>query len=377
MPSNTRPTARPVLLFGALALLAGCQIGTPYHDPTGRADDDMQAVLKAYAASGAQPIHTLSVQAARTQPTMLAAYRTVMKGKAGQPFTAAAFTKVTDLTVEGAAGPLPARLYDPAPGHRAQPVILYFHGGVGVTGSAAEDDDIARALAVDAKAMVLSVDYRLAPENKFPAAYDDAVASYRWLLGHVAGLGADRRRIAVAGEAFGGTLALDVAVAARDGNIARPVHVLLIDPMGGTVERTSSAIRNTYAIPLDRADIDWSFRLLAATRDGLSDPRLDLVGPGDVHNLPPVSVVYSEMDPLDSEGKVLAAKLQEAGVDVRQEQYAGTTYGFFGMGAAVARAKEAEEYAATELTGTFSKIGDPPAPASRRPAARPVRHRRR
>lgn len=357
----------------AAALLAGCQVGTAYRDPTARTDADMHAVVLRYEQAGARPMHTLSVQQARAQPTMAAAYRTVMAGKVGQPFTAAAFAQVTAMQVDGAAGPLHAMLYDPAPGHRDEPVILYFHGGLWATGSADEDDDIARALAVGAKAKLLSVEYRLAPAARFPAAQDDAVASYRWLLGHAAGLGADPRRIAVAGEAAGGTLAVDVAVAARDGGLAKPVCVVLIDPFGGTADPTDSAVRNAYAVPLDRADVRWSLDQVIRGPADLADPRLDLLGHADLHGLPPVTIVTSEMNPIGSDARVLGSKLQAAGVDVRQKQFAGTTYAFFGMGAAVGRAKEAEAYAVAELTGTFDRIGAPrPQPA---PPARPMRRR--
>ncbi len=376
MPPRS-PTPAQMAMLLAAALLAGCQVGTPYHDPTARTDADMHAVVLRYEQAGAQPMHTLSVQQARAQPTMAAAYRTVMAGKVGQPFTAAAFTQVTAMQVDGAAGPLHAMLYDPAPGHRDEPVILYFHGGLGATGSADEDDDIARALAVGAKAKLLSVEYRLAPEARFPAAQDDAVASYRWLLGHAAGLGGDARRIAVAGEAAGGTLAVDVAVAARDGGLAKPVCVVLIDPFGGTADPNESAVRDAYAVPLDRADVRWSLGQVVRSPADLADPRLDLLGHADVHGLPPVTIVTSEMNPIGSDARVLGSKLQAAGVDVRQQQFAGTTYAFFGMGAAVGRAKEAETYAVTELTETFDKIGAPkaqPAPPARTVRRRAARH---
>lgn len=357
--------------LAATLLLAGCEIGTAYRDPVSRTDADMRAVIDAYIASGAQPVHTLNVAEARTQPTLEAAYRSVA------PFRAeAAMTVPTPVIVDGAAGPLAARLYDPAPGRRNEPVILYFHGGLGVTGGGGADDAAARALALGAKAKVLSVDYRLAPENPFPAAYDDAVAAYRWLQRNAATLGADPRRIAVAGEDAGGTLALNVAVAARDSGLRPPVHLLLIDPMADMVEQTDSAVLNRYAVPLDRADVAWSRNRLTRSEADRSDPRLDLVGSADLHRLPPVSIVISEMNPLGSEALILADKLQASGVAVRPQLYAGTTFGFFGMGATVERARQAQAFAAAELAGPFAQIASQEhAPRHATPAHR-AHHRR-
>lgn len=355
MPLLCFPNRTPALVL-ALALLAGCQTGTPYRDPTARAEPDMHAVLLQYEQAGGQPMHTLTVAQARAQSTMAAAFHTVMAGKA---MPAAPFVQVTPRQVDGAAGSLPTTLFNPMPGRRDLPIILYFHGGLYATGSADEDADVARALAVGGKAMVLSVNYRLAPEAKFPAAYDDAISAYRWLLGHAVELGADPRRIAVGGQGAGGTLAVDIAVAARDGGFTRPVQVVLIDPLGGTADPTDSAVRNTYGVPLDRADVTWSLAQEARTPADLADPRLDPLGSADMHNLPPVTIVTSELNPIGSDARVLGSKMEAAGVDIRQIQYAGTTNEFFGMGAGVGRAKEAETFAAVQLTGTFDKIGAP------------------
>jgi acetyl esterase/lipase len=269
---------------------------------------------------------------------------------------------------------LAARLYDPAPGHTGQPIVLYFHGGGGVLGSLGTDDATARALAAQAHALVLSVAYRLAPEAPFPAALDDGLAAYRWLLDNAASLGADRRRIAIAGESAGGTIALDTVLAARDAHIPMPVQALLIEPVVSADTHTRSAIANQNTVPFSRADDEWSLRHWDAS--GLADPRIDLLERADFHGLPPVTVISSEMDPLESDGSTLARKLQESGVDVTRVQYQGTAHGFFGLGAAVARAKEAEAFAGNALDATFEQIGPPPAPpvyvGRSRPARRPA-----
>jgi len=357
----------------SLAALAGCQTGSAFRDPLARMNPDMQAVVVAYQAAGAQPVSRLTVAEARSQTTLADAARTV--AQTGLP---AASVTTTDMTVPGAAGPLAARLYDPAAGHTGQPVVLYFHGGGGVLGSLDADDATARALAAQAHALVLSVAYRLAPEAPFPAAQDDGLAGYRWLLDNAASLGADRRRIGIAGESAGATIALDTTLAARDGHIPMPVHALLIEPMVSADPQTRSAIANQNTVPFSRSDEAWSWRFWAAS--GLADPRIDLLGQADLHGLPPVTIISSEMDPLESDGSTLARKLQESGVDVTRVQYQGTAHGFFGLGTTVARAQEAEAFAGGALDVTFDQIGPPPAPAPvhsghSRPARRAAWHR--
>ncbi len=353
-------------------LLSGCQLSTPFRDANGRAQEDMAGVIDTYVRLGARPVHTLTVQQARAQPTGQDAVRAVLAAQTGHPFTAAAYTGERTLQVDGAAGPLQARLYDATPGHAGEPVILYFHGGGWVTGDPAAYDESDRALATQAHAMVLSVAYRLAPENQFPAAHDDAFAAYRWLLAHAASLGADPRRIAVAGEGAGGNLAINVSLAARDAHVQPPVHELLITPMAGANSHTPSSIADEHAVPLGRRDVLWNLRNAASPAD-LNDPRIDLIGRADLHGLPPTTVISAEIDPLDSDGLFLTYKLQSQGNQVARTEYGGMTHEFFGMGAAVTRARDAEAFAAQELDATFDRIGPPPSPPPAHRAA--IRHR--
>ncbi len=369
-----RRMGQAALPLGAILLLAGCSVGSAFLDPIGRMNEDMASVVLTYQKLGARPVHELTVQQARTQPTMTDAMHAVIQAQTGRPYMETAFTRTTDLQVAGAAGPLPARLYDPAPGRRGEPIILYFHSGGWVTGTLDTDDASDRALATQAHAMVLSVAYRLAPENKFPAAHDDAFAAYRWLLQNAAGLGADPRRIAVAGEAAGGNLAINVSIAARDAHVPMPVHELLITPFAGTDTEAPSYIANRYSVPLGSEDVRWYETNLARSPADLADPRLDLVDHADLHALPPTTVISAEMDPLESDGDFLTQKLLGSGVDVKHTLYGGTASGFFGLGAVVARAKDSEALAATELDATFTKIGAPP-PSRRYGSPRPARRR--
>ncbi len=370
-PVPTRQRGAPVI-FAAVALLGGCQLYSPFPDANGRASDDMASVVNTYEQIGAKPVHGLTVAQARAQPTIGDAVHAVIQAQKGQAFSPAVFTATREIMVDGAAGPLQARLYDPAPGHRGEPIILYFHGGGWVTGDLNTYDASDRALATQAHAMVLSVAYRLAPENRFPAAHDDAFASYRWLLANAVSLGADPRRVAVAGESAGGNLAINVSIAARDSHIKLPVHELLIYPVAGVDMRTPSYIANEYAVPLGRADVQWYVSNTLNGPQDLQDPRIDLIGKADLHGLPPTTVISAEMDPLTSDGTFLTYKLQAHGVDVQRTEYGGTVHEFFGTGAVVARAREAEAFAAQNLDATFDKIGNPPLP----PPVRPIYRRR-
>ena len=364
--------SRAALCATALIALAGCQTGSAFRDPVGRMNPDMQVVIDAYLNAGARPVSQLSVEQARSQPTLEDAVRTVQQGQTGRP-AAMPFVKMTDLTVPGGAGPLAARLYDPAPGHPHQPIILYFHGGGGVIGTLDSADFAVRALATGSHAMVLSVAYRLAPEAPFPAAQDDGFAAYQWLLANAAGLGADPRRIAVAGEAAGATIAMDTSIAARDAHIKPPVHEVLIEPIASPDLSTRAMIANQHTPPLSRADVVWYLNTWVANPADLDDPRLNLINRADVHGLPPTTIISSEMDPLESDGTALTQKLQVDGVEVTRTEYAGTAHGFFSTGAVVARAKEAEDFAASTLDATFNRIGEPPAPRAARRSGRPER----
>lgn len=359
-----------------LALLAGCQTGSAFRDPLARMNPDMQAVVMAYQDLGARPINTLTVQQARSQPTLIDAGRVVEQAHTGRPFSQMQFARVTDMTVPGAVGPLAVRLYDPMPGHPNQPIILFFHGGGGVTGSVDSGDASARALASQAHALVLSVDYRLAPEAPFPAAQEDGLAAYRWLLANAPSLGADSRRLALAGESAGATIALDTAMAARDLSLKAPVHIVLIEPIVSVDTNTRSAIANQRTIPFSRADEEWYFRNWLANPADAQDPRIDLLGVADLHHLPPMTIISSEMDPVESDATTITLKLQAQGVDVTRVEYQGTAHGFFGLGNVVARAKEAEEFAGNALDITFKSIGEPPAPpAAARRSGRRAPHR--
>ncbi len=244
---------------------------------------------------------------ARAQPTPGDA-ATAVAVSMGQP-AKMPVARVSDIQVAGAAGMLPARVYDPQASRGPAPVILYFHGGGWVTGTLDTYDASDRILANGTGAIVLSVAYRLGPENRFPVAQDDADASYAWLLKNAASIGGDPRQIALAGESAGGNMAIDTAIWARDQHLPVPVHELLVYPAVGTDLHTPSYDETTKAVPLNRAAIEWYVSHFTNGPADLKDPRLNVVGAADLHGLPPTTIVSAEIDPLRSEGEALVQKL--------------------------------------------------------------------
>jgi acetyl esterase len=234
------PTRRTALLTSVF-VLAGCQKaanltgrgtvagtgsgGQPVQATASQADPDMAQVITELQRLGAKPVSTLSVAQARAQSSIADAVRVVQRGR-GMVTKPRAIGQVQNMTIPGAAGSIPARLYRPAGrSSGALPLIVYWHGGGWVIADIDTYDASARALAAETGAMVLSAHYRQAPEHKFPAAQDDAISAYAWAARNAGRLGADPMRVAVAGESAGGNLAINAAIAARDQRLPRPVHM--------------------------------------------------------------------------------------------------------------------------------------------------------
>lgn len=319
-----------------------------------RADEDQLALAKAHEALQPKAIEKLSVQEARQQPTAADAVRHLLaeQGRSSDPAVLVPGVRMTTITVPGAQTPLPANVYTPdTPG--PLPVVLYFHGGGWVIADKDVYDGGARGLAREANAIVVSVDYRQAPEHRFPAAWDDALASYRWLTQNAAQLGGDPGRIALAGESAGGNLALATAIAARDAGLPLPRHVLSVYPVAQTSLNTESYLENAIAKPLNRAMVKWFVDHLVNSEADLADPRLSLV---DAHlaGLPPVTLINARIDPLRSDGAKLEDALQEAGVPVQRAEYEGVAHEFFGAAAVLEKARHAQAYAGERLRAAFA-----------------------
>ncbi|MCW2715808.1 MAG: lip [Frankiales bacterium] len=239
--------------------------------------------------------------------------------------------RVTDRTIPGPAGPIPVRTYFPV-ADGPHPTVVFFHGGGFVIGDLDTHDDHARLLCRDVDAVVVSVDYRLAPEAPFPAGYEDCVAAYRWVVDSAADLGGDVTRIAVAGDSAGGNLAAGVALAARDAGLPLAAQ-LLIYPCVEFVESDDypSRVENAEGYFLSAADMRWfgDHYLQASPRE---DPRASVLRAADLAGVAPAVVGTGEYDPLRDEGEAFAAALEKAGVPVVARRYDGLIHGFFGLG---------------------------------------------
>lgn len=316
-----------------------------------------QAVLDALMQMGLKPYFTLTPQAARQQPSFTDGVMAVMRAR-GMSAAPPPGTTERDITIQGPSSNLHALLVKPTSTSGRLPVILYFHGGGWVIADSKVYAPSARALARQVQAIVVSVDYRRAPEAPFPAQHDDALASYRWVLQHAASLGGDSSRIAIAGESAGGNLAVATAMQARDAGLPLPRHILSVYPIAGSDLNTPSYVENSNAMPLNRALMAWFFRYTANSPTDLMDPRINLVN-ANLGGLPPVTIVAAQIDPLRSEGEQLAQRLQAAGVSVDRREFPGTTHEFFGAAPLIPAATEAQAYASERLRSAFDGSSAP------------------
>lgn len=333
-------------------------------------DADNQAVIDALNRTlQLRLYHTLTPARARQQPTFTDGVNAVLRAQ-GRPTTPPPGTTERNITVRGAAGNLNALVVTPTGARGPLPVILYFHGGGWVIADSRVYAGGARGLARNAQAIVVSVDYRRAPEASFPAQHDDALASYRWLLQNARSIGGDPNRIAFAGESAGGNLAVATAMQARDAGLPLPRHILSVYPIAGNDLNTPSYQDTSNGPTLSRALMAWFFRYVPRTAADLMDPRINLVA-ANLQGLPPVTIVAAQVDPLRSEGELLAQRLQAAGVPVQRREWEGTTHEFFGADAVIADAAEAQQWAGGLLRSALYGAAAP-AGGTTPPPAEPV-----
>ena len=316
------------------------------------AASDMRAVLDAMRTLGAKPIETLTPAQARLQPSPADGVKAVLmkRGMSTAPDPAV----VTQDMPYGNDAKQFARIYKPATpmGSKPMPVIVYFHGGGWVIADVDIYDATPRFLSKSLNAIVVSVEYRHAPEAKFPAQHDDAAAAYRWTLQNAASWGGNPLKIALAGESAGGNLAVATAIYARDNGLQMPVHILAVYPIANSSMTLPSRMDSANAKPLNAAMLKWFSYYYAKTPADMQDPRINLVA-ADLHGLPPTTIVNAQIDPLRSDGETLAPAMRAAGDMVEQRTFPGVTHEFFGMGKVVRTAMAAETYAVGKLRVAF------------------------
>ncbi len=303
----------------------------------------MRDVLSRMKRANRPPFHTLTPAAAK------AAYEA---GAGVLEIPKPALGRVEDLSIPARDGHrLPARLY--APSAERLPVLLYFHGGGFTIGSVATHDVLCRQLSRLSGCAVVSVDYRLAPEYKFPVAAHDAWDSLEWLAARATSLGLDETRLAVGGDSAGGTLATMCAIMARDAGLPLALQLLFYP---GCAARQDTPSHQLFAsgFVLEEADITWFFNHYVRSPADREDWRFAPLNAADVDGVASAWLGLAECDPLVDEGVMYADKLRAAGVAVDLEIYRGVTHEFIKMGRIVPEARQAHADAARALRQAFN-----------------------
>lgn len=260
---------------------------------------------------------------------------------------------VEDIMLDGSATPLAARVYRPG-GNAPRPLVVFFHGGGFVSCGLDTHDGLCGRLAALTDAIVVSIDYRLAPEHPFPAAVDDAVAALRAVHDRATALSGDPARLVVAGDSAGGTLATVSARLLRGTGI-HLAHQLLIYPVTDSGCETASHREHADAPVLDSGLMRWFWRQYLQQSDEGLDPRASPLQATDLAAMPPATVITAGVDPLRDEGESYALALVAAGVPVTLRRWPGQFHGFVSLLGQLDAADEALAFAATQLRGALAR----------------------
>jgi acetyl esterase len=289
-------------------------------------DPDAAAVFKAFQEAGRPAYETLTPAEARA---FYLAARVVSNPEPPE------LKSVTPLAIPAPHGSIPARIYTPKTLRQAAglaPCLVFFHGGGWVIGDLDSHDVVCRKLAAEGELIVISVDYRLAPEHKFPAAIDDAIDATKWIAANAASLGIDASRLMVGGDSAGGNLAAVVAISARDGNGPAIAGQVLIYPAIDFAMTHPSHREPETSILLTHSVIRWFADHYLNGAADVHDWRASPVRATTLIGLPPAYVLTAGADPLRDEGDEYARRLKQAGVPVTYRHFPGQFHGFFTMG---------------------------------------------
>jgi len=266
-----------------------------------------------------------------------------------------AIGKTVNVTMPGPGGEIDLRVYTPvAAGSDALPGLIFFHGGGWVIGDLETHDGLCRILANEAGVRVIAVHYRLAPDHKFPAALDDAVAAVNWVEANAASLGVDANRLAVGGDSAGGGLAATVTQIAKQKGGPKLAYQMLCFPVTQIGEETASLREFAEGYLLERATLMWFYEHYLPSGADRADPRVSPLKAQDVSGLPPAYVMLAGFDPLHDEGLAYAEKLRAAGVQVTVADYPDMVHDFIYMQAVLPQAQRALHAAAAALKGALN-----------------------
>jgi len=284
-------------------------------------DPESQRLIDLMAAANRPAWNTLSPQAARE---LYLSLRPAAQGPRPAEAT------VVDRTIPGPAGDLAVRLYRPAsaPADAKLPCLVYAHGGGWVFGNLDSHDVLCAQFALEAGIVVFAVDYRLAPEARFPGAFDDVVAGLKWVAANGVSIGVDPTRLAIGGDSAGGNLAAAVAIWARDNGGPKLRLQLLAYPVTDAVGRAESYRRYEDGYGLNAATMEWFFDHYTPDKANRGDWRISPLRAPSLGGLPPALVITAGYDPLRDEGRAYAFRLHQEGTQADLVEFGGMLHGF-------------------------------------------------
>jgi len=281
-------------------------------------DPQLKKILDSLDPAAEKPVEEMTPEEARTS------WKADMAAVAGKPCTVAS---VSEREVPGPGGPLAIRVYTPdGMSDDPAPMLIYIHGGGYIRGDLDTHDDVCRFLCHHTPCIVASVDYRPAPENRFPDQIEDCYATASWLTDHASELGADPARIAIGGDSAGGNFACSTTILARDKNGPKFCFQLLIYPVTDLASDNES--KRLYSSGYLLNSMPFYIQSYVRNDADLTDPLASPLRAADLSNLPPAFVLTAGFDPLRDEGQAYARKLQDAGVVVEHKCYESMIHGF-------------------------------------------------
>ncbi|MGA5546181.1 alpha/beta hydrolase [Mycobacterium sp. NPDC051198] len=305
-------------------------------------DPDAAAIADALSAMLPGPMHTLGIEGARA----------VVAGFAAQSPPPPPLHSAQDRVIDGPGGPLPLRVYRPGPGDRL-PVLVYLHGGGWAMGNLDGSEALCRTLSAKAGCVVVSVDYRLAPEHKFPAAVDDGFAALQWVADHVGEIGGDANRIAIGGDSAGANLSAAITILARDHGGPPIAFQLLAYPVTEYAVERPSWHEHASAPLLTTGDVLWFWDQYLRDQQDRQDPRATPSNATTLVGLPPAFILTAEYDPVRDDAEHYGDLLHAAGVEVTVKRYPGVFHTFLSLVGVLNRTSEALDDAAAQLTRIF------------------------